>query len=149
VKEITIEVNHPVSLPIKISTVKKKLSMLIKHLTGFKSYEINIFFTNDVEIRKINLEKRNKNQATDVLSFPIYTNFPAMPHQILGDIIISIDTLKQQAHEIGHSEEDELYRLLVHGLLHLLGYDHETSKEEEEIMKAKEDECLDMVFKKI
>ena len=147
-KEITIEVNPLVTSPIKIGSIKKNLSTLVQYLTGFKSYELNVFLTNDIEIQKINLGKRNKNTPTDVLSFPIHTNFPTMPHQILGDIIISIDTLKKQAKEIGHTDVDELYRLLVHGLLHLLGYDHETSKEDEEIMKAKEDECLDKVFKK-
>lgn len=67
------------------------------------------------------------------------------PPVALGEIVISIDTLQKQAKEIGHSEKDEFYRLLVHGFLHLLGYDHERGDKEEHIMKLKEDECLEIL----
>lgn len=104
--------------------------------------------------------RRGKDKTTDVLSFPLEfdssplsailqqregKNSDSLPPIALGEIVISIDTLKKQALEIGHSEKDEFYRLLVHGFLHLLGYDHERGEEEERIMKEKEDECLEIL----
>lgn len=109
-------------------------------------------------MKEINLLRRDKDKTTDVLSFPLeFDSAPlsavladrkgmarhSLPPIALGEIVISVDTLKQQAIEIGHSEKDEFYRLLVHGFLHLLGYDHERGEEEEKIMKLKEDECLE------
>ncbi|AOP35978.1 rRNA maturation RNase YbeY [Leptospira tipperaryensis] len=111
-------------------------------------------------MKEINLLRRGKDKTTDVLSFPLEFDASPLsailqqragkPHSTLppialGEIVISIDTLKKQALEIEHSEKDEFYRLLVHGFLHLLGYDHERGEEEEKIMKAKEDECLEIL----
>lgn len=64
----------------------------------------------------------------------------------LGEIVISWDTCKAQAKSIGHSEEDEFFRLFVHGFLHLIGYDHERGEEDEALMKEKEDLCLDLIL---
>lgn len=111
-------------------------------------------------MKEINLLRRGKDKTTDVLSFPLefdasplsailqqregksHSNLPPIA---LGEIVISVDTLKRQAIEIGHTEKDEFYRLLVHGFLHLLGYDHERGESEERIMKEKEDECLEIL----
>lgn len=112
-------------------------------------------------MREINLLRRGKDKTTDVLSFPLEfdaaplsavlterknSDPSSFPPIALGEIVISVDTLRRQAAEIGHSEKDEFYRLLVHGFLHLLGYDHERGEEEERIMKEKEDECLEALL---
>nr|WP_228005231.1 rRNA maturation RNase YbeY [Leptospira borgpetersenii] len=114
----------------------------------------------DSDMRKINRLRRGKDKTTDVLSFPLEfdsaplqnvlqkrTGFDSnsLPPIALGEIVISVDTLEKQAVEIGHSVKDEFYRLLVHGFLHLLGYNHERGEEEERIMKLKEDECLEIL----
>lgn len=111
-------------------------------------------------MKEINFLRRGKGKTTDVLSFPLEFDLAplssvlqqrkgksssALPPITLGEIVISIDTLKKQALEIGHSEKEEFYRLLVHGFLHLLGYDHERGEEEEQVMKDKEDECLEIL----
>lgn len=88
-------------------------------------------------IKEINFEYREKNEATDVLSFPFDGDFAHLP---LGTIIISEDFVKEKALEFNHSIEDEFKLLFIHGLLHLLGYDHEVDngehrQKEEELIK--------------
>jgi len=98
-----------------------------------------IVFVRDHAIRKLNSEYRGKDSATDVLSFPSEDDTDSVgadiidpviiePGQIdhLGDIVISTDTALRQAEEAGHSFEREVSELLIHGILHLCGYDHET-----------------------
>ncbi|ACM93548.1 conserved hypothetical protein [Nautilia profundicola AmH] len=97
--------------------------------------DIELILTDDEEIKELNSQFRNKDKATDVLSFPL----EAMPGMPLGSIVISIDTAKKGAEEFGHSVDDEIRLLFLHGLLHLLGYDHETDNGE---MRAKEEEII-------
>ncbi|MBP0723585.1 rRNA maturation RNase YbeY [Bacillus sp. RG28] len=111
--------------------------------------EMSVSFVDDERIHEINKEYRNKDRATDVISFAmeemgegeieiIGADFP----RTLGDIVISIPTTKAQAEEYGHSFKRELGFLAVHGCLHLLGYDHMT-EEEEKIMFTKQKDILD------
>lgn len=86
--------------------------------------DIELIITTNDEIRKINKEYRNIDKPTDVLSFP-YEDMPITP---LGSIVISQDFVLQKAEEFGHTQENELTLLFIHGLLHLLGYDHEIDK---------------------
>jgi len=97
--------------------------------------DIEVILTTNDEIQKINKEHRNIDKPTDVLSFPL-ENLPNTP---LGSIIISVDMAKEYATLYKHSIEDEIKLLFLHGLLHLLGYDHEVDdkmrQKEEEIIK--------------
>lgn len=95
----------------------------------------NIIFVEDDEIHAMNKEYRNVDRVTDVISFALEDNDDMIYGDIrmLGDIYICIPQMKRQAVEYGHSEKRELSFLAVHGLLHLLGYDHMT-KEDEEVM---------------
>src|ERR1700688_373495 len=79
--------------------------------------------TNDDELRRLNRQFRKKDYATDVLSFPVLER-----NNILGEIAISFDTAKQQAAEQGHAVGEEIAVLMLHGVLHLLGMDHETDR---------------------
>ena len=92
--------------------------------------EVSISFINTDEIRELNRDYRGKDTATDVLSFPVSNNLTVGAGQFLGDIVICLEIAKQQAIDYGHSFERELSFLVVHGLLHLLGYDHETNETE-------------------
>jgi probable rRNA maturation factor len=98
------------------------------------SYEISVIFLPSEEIRRINNEFRGVDKETDVLSFPGFAGSPA-----LGDIVICLETAERQAREYGHSLERELAFLAVHGLLHLLGYDHDTPQNEEAMCAAQEE----------
>jgi probable rRNA maturation factor len=117
----------------KVKGVESKLLSKIAHraleVLGLSKVELSIVLVSDAQIKRLNKLYRNKDKPTDVLSFPIGEKVEDW--LILGDIVISVDTAKRQAQELGHSLEEELKRLLVHGLVHLLGYDHELGGEEE------------------
>lgn len=111
-----------------------------------KKLYINIVLTTPENIRQINKEQRNIDKETDVLSFPIFEKeeieqVPEEQIDILGDIVISIDKVKMQAIEYGHSFERELSYMVVHGFYHLMGYDHMV-EEDKVKMREKEENIL-------
>lgn len=97
--------------------------------------DFTLVFMNDEDIKSLNAEFRGKDVATDVLSFEEFLE------DYLGDVIISIDTMRRQAIDYGHSENRELYFLLTHGYLHLNGYDH-IEPEEEKLMYELQEKLL-------
>ncbi|HWR06135.1 rRNA maturation RNase YbeY [Sporomusa sp.] len=111
--------------------------------------EVSVMLADDDYIRQLNCQYRGKDMPTDVLSFamnehcsgdhePEITEAPDDIEILLGDIIISLDTTARQAEEFGHSMERELAYLTVHGMLHLLGYDHEVQEERLEMRQEEE-----------
>ena len=111
---------------------------------------ITITLTNPENIKKINKEYRNIDRATDVLSFPMFENEELeekikkndFEHEdVLGDIIISVEKVQEQAIEYGHSFERELSYMVVHGFYHLMGYDH-IQEEDKKKMRPKEEKIL-------
>ncbi len=107
-----------------------------------KPTELSLVLTDDASIRKINAEWRNKDKATNVLSFPAFDIAAGdAPGPMLGDIIIAYETVEREAGEEQKSFSQHLHHMIVHGLLHLLGYDHEDEEEAEE-MEALEREIL-------
>ena len=119
--------------------------------SGLKGLEVNFIFTDDESICEINSDFRNINKSTDVLSFPIndfaYGNGEIdilnadsdTGRLLLGDIIISVPTMKKQALEYGHSVERECAFLACHGMLHLLGFDHMNDKDEKQMFGYADD----------
>lgn len=103
----------------------------------------NVIIVDDKEIHKINKEYRNIDRPTDVISFALEDDdsFNRQDIRVLGDIYISIDHVRSQSKEYGHSFKRELFFLAIHGLLHLLGYDH-MKEEDEKVMFAKQEEVL-------
>ncbi len=97
--------------------------------------EIEFILTDDKRIRVLNAKYRGIDKATDVLSFPLED----VAHMPLGTIVVSIDKVKEKAKELGHTQEDELALLFIHGLLHLMGYDHEIDSGQ---MRQKEKEII-------
>jgi metalloprotein, YbeY family len=107
-----------------------------------ENVEFNIIFIDNPRIHEINLTYRGVDRPTDVISFALEDNKTIdLGVRLLGDIYISIDKAKEQATSFGHSLRREISFLVVHGLLHLLGYDHMT-EEEEKVMFAKQEELL-------
>lgn len=99
--------------------------MLLSDL-GCRDCEVSVVFTDDSDIRALNKVFRNKDKATDVLSFPLQRiSRNRLPRGHLGDLVISLPTAKRQARTFGVTVKSEVTRLLIHGLLHLIGYDHE------------------------
>ena len=107
---------------------------------------INVILTNPENIRKANKEYRNIDKETDVLSFPMFEKKELdkmfkkgnITQDILGDIIISIPRVEEQAKEYGHSFEREFAYMLIHGFYHLMGYDHINEEERDEMRKKEE-----------
>jgi probable rRNA maturation factor len=93
---------------------------------GFATWKVGILLCGDPRITSLNMRYRQRNEATDVLSFPEEDGRKGDP--VEGDIAISLDTLRRNAAEFGVSENEEMKRLLVHGLLHLAGMDHGQGK---------------------
>ena len=109
------------------------ISTITEHLTS--NQEVELILTSNSQIQEINLTSRGIDKPTDVLSFP----YEVMPNTPLGSIVISADFVKTKAKFYGHSFEDEFNLLYIHGLLHLLGFDHEIDngehrKKEEDII---------------
>ena len=136
-------------MPVHILTRKKRRGLrtpelkqkaaLILHALGLETAELSILITGDVEIRDLNREYRKKDRPTDVLSFPqTDEGTPPGAAHLLGDVVISVETAARQAEENGVAFISELDRLLIHGVLHLAGYDHETSAVDAKKMRAKE-----------
>jgi len=123
-----IELDNRTSLTLN----ETLLNDIAKSLTD---REIELIITDNTEIQDINRETRNIDKATDVLSFP-YEDMPMTP---LGSIVISKDFVLDKAEEFGHSSDDELTLLFIHGLLHLLGFDHEVDKGE---MRKEEEKII-------
>jgi len=148
--EIFIEALEPVILKENDEAlIKKSAITAAEHENFILNCEAYVTLTNDNGIRDMNREHRNIDEATDVLSFPFFTaeelriKTPGEAF-ILGDIVISADKVNSQAFEYGHSRERELAFLTVHGMLHLLGFDHLT-EEDEKIMEAKQEEILSIL----
>ena len=115
---------------------KIDLDFLEVILNDIASKDIEFILTNNDEIQEINLDNRGIDKPTDVLSFP-YLDMPNAP---LGSIVISADAVKDKAEFYNHSFDDELALLFIHGLLHLLGYDHEVDNGEH---REKEKELIE------
>ena len=123
-----------------------------------EEFEVSISFVNNQEMRKLNKEYRNIDKETDVLSFPLVEfieeelnaedeNAEYIEEEIaLGDIVISMEKAAEQSEEYGHSFKRELAFLLVHGMLHLLGYDHDEEASEGEMFDKQEEILKNMKF---
>ena len=106
--------------------------------------ELSILITDDEEIRSLNRDYRSVDRSTDVLSFSqMDGDGPGIASQLLGDVVISWETAQRQSRELGHAVSDEMKRLLVHGVLHLLGYDHEGDEEAAIRMRKAEEKYLE------
>ncbi len=126
---IELENNTDINIDIK------ELEVIKNNLT---SKDIELILVENEQMREINKEHRNIDKATDVLSFPLEFDLPNMP---LGSIIISTDFISEKASEYNHSFEDEMKLLFIHGILHLLGFDHEVDNGEH---RQKEEELIKM-----
>jgi probable rRNA maturation factor len=122
----------------------KKWSELVFKFLKIKNAGISVAVVDNETIKKINKKYRNKNKPTDVLSFgeKDAENFPKFSKNFLGEIIISFEKAVEEAKEDKETIEEMFKKLLAHGILHLLGYDHETSKMEEKKMFALQEKIL-------
>ncbi len=134
-----IRVENITSVPVNTKAFKELAKKVIRG-EGLKG-EINVVFCDDDYIRTLNKTYRGRDTPTDVLSFSFKEGERGFRSKLLGDVYVSVDRAMAQAKSAGHSLDKELRLLVVHGLLHLAGYDHSCEKEALQ-MKRKEEEYL-------
>lgn len=144
VKVIINDEQKEVKIPTGLRMIVRRCCVAVIQIERFNApATVSVAFVSNERIKELNKQYRNKDCETDVLSFPSgtggsYTVDEKTGLTSLGDIAISIETALAQAKERGHSLQEEVSFLTVHSMLHLLGYDHETSPEEDEKMKERE-----------
>lgn len=155
--ETSVYIKPSLSLTIDRTWFEDTIQKILNFLDIAGSFEIGLVVTNSIEIKRLNNKYRNENSPTDVLAFGMVdqqvgkkkeVDFIKPPDGILhlGEVIISYPQAVLQAHEHNHTIERELQILMIHGLLHLLGYDHELSVGKARIMRKKEKQLLTMLI---
>ena len=152
---MSIETEVAVSgLKAKATLIRKVIRAALEAEGVTIPCEVNILFTDDRGMAEINLEQRGIDAPTDVLSFPMLELSPGQPPQDgawadpgtgltpLGDMVLNLDRLAEQARAYGHSDKRELCYLTVHSVLHLLGYDHLDEGAEKARMRSREEAIL-------
>ena len=140
-----------VKIPTGIRMLIRRCCHAVLELENFEgSAEVSVRFVDNEQIRELNKQYRNIDKETDVLSFPMFEKDElvqkikekSFEHEdVLGDIVISIPKVEEQAKEYGHSFERELSYMVVHGFYHLMGYDH-IKEEDKKEMRPKEEKIL-------
>ena len=148
IKEVLLKIlisNQQKKVKLNLSRIKKETYKILENLDCHNS-ELSILFTSDNYIKELNKTYKKKNRPTDVLSFSQKEgNTVGIDTNILGDVVISTDTAERQADGLRHSVEKEIFLQLIHGILHLLGFDHEKSKQDALKMQSKEKELLSLI----
>lgn len=140
---------NEIKVPVGIRMLIRRCCQAVLTTEGFRdNAEVSVSFVSNSEIKLLNRNYRNKDSVTDVLSFPLMEGNdvernPETGYILLGNIVISLETAVKQASNYGHSLEREIGFLTVHSMLHLLGYDHESSPLDERIMREKEESVLE------
>lgn len=132
----------------KISLKKiEKTAQVILDALGCPDSELSILIVDDPQIEKLNRQHLNRTGPTNVIAFAMHEGeFPDLSPHLLGDVVISTDTAASEARTAAISMEQRFDELLVHGILHLMGYDHETSEEEARLMENKSREILALLY---
>ena len=127
--------------------IRKKARALLSAL-GSPDGELSILFVDDTAMADLNRQYRNRQGPTNVLAFSMRDgDFGHLHPELLGDVVISTDTAAREAEDLGISLEQRLDFLLVHGVLHLFGYDHERGEAAEAEMEAKTEELFELINK--
>ena len=131
---------HAEEVPLP-SWTKKAESFVKKVLDAVKckNWEVSVLFCNNSYIKNLNSQYRDKDEPTDVLSFNLGETDADSGRYLAGDIVVSLDALEENARFFNVSVDEEMRRLLVHGILHLSGEDHSTNEPEEPMLKRQEE----------
>jgi len=128
--------SEEVPLPTWTGAARSFIKSVLKKL-NIKNWELSVLFCNNKCIKSLNDQYRNKDEATDVLSFPIGETGPSGQY-LAGDIVVSLDALEENSRYFNVTKDEELRRLLIHGILHLAGWDHATNKDKEPMLREQE-----------
>jgi probable rRNA maturation factor len=126
--------------------IKKKARIILDAL-GSPDGELSVLFVDDEEMAKLNKTYLHRSGATNVIAFPMQEGpFREISPYLLGDVVISVDTAAREGKDSGITTKARLDQLLVHGVMHLFGFDHEKTPEAAKAMKAKEKELLTLIL---
>jgi len=126
-----------VDSPVPLEELER-YSLRVLESLGKDRWDVSILLCDDQYIHELNGRYRDRDEPTDVLSFAQDSNYETEGYYVAGDIVISVDTMKKNADDHHISEKDETRRLLVHGLLHLAGMDHDEESSEGEMLDLQE-----------
>lgn len=141
--QVSISADDDTNWPAELESLIESTALLVLEREDAPPCEVSIFITDDLGIQVLNKQYRDLDEPTDVLSFPMdddESTPPGMP-ALLGDVIISLPRAREQANDYGHPLKREIAFLTVHGILHLLGYDHEEDNERA-LMREREESHL-------
>ena len=142
--EVLID-NRQKKYQIAMTTIRQK-ALDILNVLECHDAELSILIVDDAQIAVLNKKYLHRTGPTNVIAFPMHTDiFPNISPQLLGDVVISVDTAAKEGKHIGIGMEERFIQLLVHGILHLIGYDHEQSEKQAEDMEQKENEILKLI----
>ena len=134
--------NRQRRVAVRTPLVKRQTCRMMRYL-DCQERELSVVFVHDEGMRSLNRAYGSKDRSTNVLAFPQCQTYPGEPEtQMLGDIVVSLPTAAREALDLGQSLEERVVFLVAHGLLHLLGYDHEGSESERLRMERREQEIL-------
>ena len=130
---------------ISLTKIKQTVQVILNAL-GFPDAEISILIVDDPQIEKLNRKYLSRKGPTNVIAFAMREGeFAHLTPHLLGDVVISTDTAAKEAQNLGISIERRFNELLIHGILHLVGYDHQTSRQNAQTMEKKSRELLDLI----
>ena len=137
--------NNQKSHRLPVRKIQTKAQAALNAL-GSPDAELSLLITDDAEIARYNAAYLKRNGPTNVIAFPMTEGeYADISPDLLGDVVISVDTAAREARDMDIGTEERFTQLLIHGILHLLGYDHETSEIEAEKMERKSEELLNII----
>ncbi|MFA5902376.1 MAG: rRNA maturation RNase YbeY [Desulfobacula sp.] len=140
-----ILINNQQKKKFPTDKIRQKTKQILNAL-GCKTHEISILITDDEQIRELNRTYRGVDKPTNVLSFPMQeVAFSDLASGLLGDVVISLDTAQKEAENADVSLSERMSQLLIHGILHLVGFDHEKGEKSERDMEDKSFELLKLL----
>ena len=124
----------------RLRKVSKNVLQVLVDIERLDNPEISIMFVDDETMHTLNMQYREIDATTDVLSFPMCDGrFPNVGPNILGDVVISIPTARRQSEDNSHTLEEEIVVLLIHGFLHLIGFDDENDSERKKMLQRQDE----------
>ena len=124
----------------------RKKALVVLSALGNPEAELSLVFVDDDEIADLNRQYLKRNGATNVIAFPMQEGaYSEISPHLLGDVVISVDTAARESTSAGMAIEARLEELLIHGILHLFGYDHESNKDDARLMEKKHQELIKII----
>ena len=139
--------NRQKRIPLNLKKIRRAAHTILAEL-GLLDGELSLLLVDDARIQDLNRRYLNRDKPTNVLAFPMREGeFSTLHPHLLGDLVISVETAKRQSNRFGLSKMEMVILLMIHGILHLIGYEHEGTRKGAQEMTLKQKELLEQVIK--